>query len=498
MKILHRSMRASSIVGAAVLCTAISASAQQANLAESRVALYQTWPPVPSPLILLEGRVPPDPSRPRSRIFQSGLVLAPARYQLEIWSHAIGFKDEPGSGAGWSKIDLALDLGAAAATVLPSSSGMMAGFLTELGGNQSSWFPSSGRNFSFTLPAREQYLGVQSTTQLHGWCLTYGLFEAFVQQGILHARASAMGLAAFATLTRPSGYQWATSTLQLRIEFEVHQAATLPFSCALNCDLEGDTQEFPILPQRDYQFYRGPSGRWFDPPLALGYEFQQSNTSLFTDILSLPIGRDGDGFFEVEVGARSLGRFAAGSRVDFRALLGGNGVPSFRIVGIDPALDATNMASFPVQLAFDTAFADFTMTPMTWRRRGTSCMDSTGCPTCGDLSLEPMSPALLGSASFGLVLEQGPSGGAALWFFGPGSPSPMPFLCGELHPPAPLFFLGSASLVGTTSCDGASMLNLPLPADPLLFGAFATAQAVVLCPGGGLGLCHGIEFPIGS
>jgi len=33
---------------------------------------------------------------------------------------------------------------------------------------------------------------------------------------------------------------------------------------------------------------------------------------------------------------------------------------------------------------------------------------------------------------------------------------------------------------------------------PPLFGLFLTMQAVTLCPAGGLGLTHAIEFPVGS
>lgn len=473
--------------------------AQLQTQTENRVVLTQIWPPAPTPLLHLESRLPRDPNRPPTRIFHSGVPLAPGRYQLEMWSHAQAFLEEPPSSGCFAEIRLFLNLGSASAAILPSSSGMMAGFLTELGGHQTAWFPPAGRNFSVLVPAREHYIGYQSTTQLHGWCLTHGLFEASLQQGLLSAGTKALGLATYSTLTRPGGWQWTTSSVQIRIDFEVHEATTVTIAGGMNCEFEGDTQAFPILPTIGDRFLAAPSGRWFDPPLALGYELQQTGNSLFTDLLSLPVGIDGDGFFEIVVGTRNLGRFAAGSRVDFRALLGGNGVPSFRILGVDPALDAGSLALFPVQLAFDTPFADFRMTPLRWRSVGASCFEST-CAVCPGSSLEPVGDALLGNAGFGLTLSDGPVGGAAIWFFGAGSPasSPLPFACGLLHLPPPLFELGATSFSGAGNCTAATNLPLPLPADPLLFGAFATAQAAILCPGGSLGLSNAVEFPIGS
>lgn len=244
-------------------------------------------------------------------------------------------------------------------------------------------------------------------------------------------------------------------------------------------------------------FCNANSGKWFDPPLALGYDFQQTGTSLFTDILSLPVGIDGDGLFEVLVGTQSLGQFAQGSRVNFVQLFG-QGVPAFRIAGIDPAKDATDVEAFPVQLAFDTPTADFTMTPVTWRSVGTSCVEVGTCPACTPITLSPVGDALLGNASFGLQLQNAPAGGFSLFAISVGHPVLQPFLCGSLGLTIPFLELGSVFNSGAGPCGSTASAGLPIPNDPYLFGFFVSAQSGFLCPAGGLGLSNTIEFPIGS
>jgi hypothetical protein len=266
----------------------------------------------------------------------------------------------------------------------------------------------------------------------------------------------------------------------------------------------GGTQAFPDVPCArpgvSFAFCHAPTGNWFDPPLALGYDFQQTGGSLFTDILTLPVGIDGDGLFEVQVGNQSLGQFAAGTGVDFVQLLG-SGVPAFRIAGIDPAVDATDVEAFPVQLAFDTLTADFTMTPVTWRAIGTSCSDAI-CAQCPSTSLAPIGDALEGNLNFGVAVGNGPGNGLAACFVGIGSaaPTPLPLFCGLVHLPlqTAAFDVGITALPGTGTCDGAGSIPVPLVPTPSLFGSFLTLQALTLCPQGGFGLTHAIEFPIGS
>jgi len=267
------------------------------------------------------------------------------------------------------------------------------------------------------------------------------------------------------------------------------------------CLVRGGGQALPQLPVPGTNgFCGGASGNWFDPPLALGYDFQQSGSSLFTDILTLPVGIDGDGMFEVLVGNQSLGQFAEGTRVNFVQLLG-NGVPAFRIVGIDPAADATDVEAFPVQLAFDTPTADFTMTPVKWRAIGTSCSDAV-CASCPTTTLEPIGDALEGNLTFGLGITNGPANGAAGFYVGLGSasPFPIPLFCGSVLLPlqTAFFDVGATLLPGSGTCDGAGSILLPLVPTPPLFGLFLTVQAITLCPQGGLGLTHAIEFPIGT
>lgn len=138
-------------------------------------------------------------------------------------------------------------------------------------------------------------------------------------------------------------------------------------------------------------------------------------------------------------------------------------MPAFRIVGIDPAADVTNAEAFPVQLAFDTPTADFTMTPVFWRKVGTSCTDPAACPSCGSVSLAPSGDALAGNPSFGLSLQNGPTNGLGIFALGFGGPAttPMPILCGAIHPNQPLLSLGFAALTGSASCDGAGTLPCP-------------------------------------
>jgi hypothetical protein len=185
-----------------------------------------------------------------------------------------------------------------------------------------------------------------------------------------------------------------------------HVIVTLPFGAnvsltgSLTIGPSGFSQQFPTFPNGGFGIFFGVfSGRWFDPPLALGYDFEMTSGSKFTDVLTLPVGIDGDGLFEILVGGTSLGQFAEGSRVDFATLVGGGGVSAFRIVGIDPAADASDALAFPIQLAFDTATADFRMTPVTWRTVGSACYDAVGCPGCAATSLAPSGDSLVGNAA---------------------------------------------------------------------------------------------------
>lgn len=123
-------------------------------------------------------------------------------------------------------------------------------------------------------------------------------------------------------------------------------------------DVLGMTQLDPILPDSgaggEWTFRDFESGMWSDPPTAEGYTYTMDSASLFAGILGFPTGFNSP--FEVLVGESSLGLFNPGDQVDF-----GTGVSSFTIMGIDPLVDPDDPSAFPLQLEFNTALADFSM-----------------------------------------------------------------------------------------------------------------------------------------
>ena len=134
----------------------------------------------------------------------------------------------------------------------------------------------------------------------------------------------------------------------------------------------GLTQNDPIFPTEigfsggkgpaivSKNFFGAPSGRWFDPPTTFGFEFQALDDTLFTDILDFPILEDMQ--FTVEVDGSILGEFGPGDTVDFVALFG-EGISSFKILDIDVP-NSSSEVLFPIQLAFNEGFGDFSVTPI--------------------------------------------------------------------------------------------------------------------------------------
>jgi hypothetical protein len=110
-----------------------------------------------------------------------------------------------------------------------------------------------------------------------------------------------------------------------------------------------------------YNFIDVPSDDYVDPQLAQGYVYQMKGGSLFTQIVNFPTGFASK--FNVIVNGVDLGAFGPGDEVDFVKLLG-KGVSSFEITGIDPGVDPSSSVAFPIQLAYDTPTASFTMTPI--------------------------------------------------------------------------------------------------------------------------------------
>lgn len=125
---------------------------------------------------------------------------------------------------------------------------------------------------------------------------------------------------------------------------------------------DGALQEVPIMPLAgaagEWFFYEVPSGAWFDPPTAAGFDYEMLSASLFTSVLDFPTGFNGR-FTIVTDGCEIPGSFGPGDSVDFVALCG-RGVPAFGVRGIDPARDPS-APHFPLRLAFDTPIADFRM-----------------------------------------------------------------------------------------------------------------------------------------
>ncbi|GEM_PF-5489423 len=102
-----------------------------------------------------------------------------------------------------------------------------------------------------------------------------------------------------------------------------------------------------------------PPGIWIDPPIASGFTYTMTNSALFTAISDFPPGFASD--FEVVVGGASLGTFGPEESVDFTSFPGG-GVSEFIVSGIDPGADTGSVFAFPLQIAFDSPSATFTMT----------------------------------------------------------------------------------------------------------------------------------------
>lgn len=106
-------------------------------------------------------------------------------------------------------------------------------------------------------------------------------------------------------------------------------------------------------------FLDAPSGAWFDPPTASGFDYQMLSASVFTNILNFPPGFASE-FTVTTPGCAIDDTFGPGKSVDFVALCGA-GVATFGVRGIDPAVDSAS-PHFPLKLSFDTPTADFRMT----------------------------------------------------------------------------------------------------------------------------------------
>lgn len=493
----------------APLLAAAGVRCQPVTSASSRIELHQISPPLPAPLIATSAATvtPSFPTAIPNLTQTSPLTLNPGTYRLVMVVSVTAWKGSLGTSGAIADAECLLDLGSGVAMVLPSSRARIQGCLTELPGfipNQTCYWTAIPSDPWYPLVLPDDALLLRSQQPLVGIGVAWssGHLAATQSGNLIQCSGRAIASSFYSALpplhTTVDGTV-CTAYATIELDFAIVQSTSGMMTGTSTCALQGDTQQFPVIPEVGYQFANAPTAQWFDPPLALGYEFQQTGASLFNGILTLPIGIDGDGLFEVQVGNQSLGQFAEGAGVDFVQLLGG-GVPSFRIIGIDPAIDAVD-GCFPVKLAFDTPSADFTMTPVAWRAVGASCSDPV-CASCPNTSIAPIGDAVEGNLTFGLGVTNGPTGGAAGFFIGLGSASqaPFPLFCGSVLLPLQnaFFDVGATLLPGTGTCDGAGSITLPLVPTPPLYGLFLTAQAITLCPQAGLGLTHAIEFPIGN
>ena len=157
---------------------------------------------------------------------------------------------------------------------------------------------------------------------------------------------------------------------------------------------DGGDQFSPILPRfvfiGIFVFTNVPSGRWVDPPMADGFEYEmtardvpvgtpsrvfpgmtgvgQADDSVFTRISGFPIDVDADDTFVVSVDGIVLGEFSPGDTLsfsDYADALGDRlvdgGVRKFTISEINPAVNTRDPIAFPLQLDFNTNTASFEM-----------------------------------------------------------------------------------------------------------------------------------------
>lgn len=193
--------------------------------------------------------------------------------------------------------------------------------------------------------------------------------EIVVAQQNLLAASSSAGVEVnasgrgFASNNFGPGYNIGYATSQVRWDFTLSAPTAFNFVGSIASPTAGSAPQIPVLPSPPLpggggRFENGRSGDYFDPPATYGFEFVMLRDSRFTAIEELPFGFDAP--FTIEVDGQSLGEFSGGAEVDFLALLG-HGVSSFKILGIDPAVDGEDPLAFPVKLAFDTETASFDM-----------------------------------------------------------------------------------------------------------------------------------------
>ncbi len=158
----------------------------------------------------------------------------------------------------------------------------------------------------------------------------------------------------------------------------------------------GATQANPLLPSQidppspnfpelgpTFIFRNAPSGRWFDPPNAYGFDYLALDGTLFTSVI-LPTLPGQMGPFTLcldPADAATCSSLSGGNPFSF-----GAGISSFRVTGIDPLIDPSTAAPFPTFLQFAGNTGSFQMTalvqvgalatpePGTWALLGTGLL----------------------------------------------------------------------------------------------------------------------------
>jgi len=117
------------------------------------------------------------------------------------------------------------------------------------------------------------------------------------------------------------------------------------------------------------------------------------------------------------------------------------------------------------------------------------------CAACPQLALVANSDPSIGNATYGVTVTGAPvPSNAAVSLGFPGCTAGVPLWCGLFYPPLALnIVLPPFALAGAPPCAGTGIQPIPIPVNYNLCGFSFCAQAVVLCPGGGIGLTNALN-----
>jgi len=183
-------------------------------------------------------------------------------------------------------------------------------------------------------------------------------FDGLIIHFFGHARSSAK--------TRSGRYTDGGARGGSSYTFRVSSRTTITLLGSVSKSFGGSAQKAPVHPLQGSNYQIGVrTNEWVASPdtSARGFDFQMDGTTLFTRIVDFPTGIDSDNQFEVWTNGVSLGKFQPGQPVDFVTLLGG-GVSKFTVTGINFVGTSEDGEWFPLQLAFSTDSANFTITPV--------------------------------------------------------------------------------------------------------------------------------------